>query len=189
MKTFVTVLMATVFLTSPTVMAQPGDFGHAKRGKMMGKRLKERMKSLRSETLRYDVGLSDADAGKVIVLLNELDPAREALMKKKRGARMSLRKLLKADSNDQAAYRRAITQLVEVNTKMLALRRTQMESVGTILTPKQQAKFFIATKRLKRQMMHKMNKMRKGQGGGDHGGHFGGPEACGGPMGPGACVL
>ena len=179
------VVTMILMLGAPTVaFAQPGE-----QGPQFGKRIKERMSRLRDEILRYEVGLDEAQALKVTKILKTLDPAREALHKRKRSAKQAMRRLLKTDSNDQAAFQRAIDDLIAVNGAMLELRRKQMKALAGELTPKQQAKLFVAMKRVQKRMRHKMRrfKNRRGQGGhmgrpgrrhdrGGGGGHFGPPS-------------
>ena len=145
---------------TPPAKGGPGATGHAG----PSQRIVQRMKRLRDEILRYDVGLDNAKAAKVKQILSKLDPQRRKLHGKKRMATRALRRLIRSDSNDQAAFKRAIADLIQSRTALAALRKKQFMTLQKLLTPKQQAKLFVALKRMKRRIQRAMRQLgpRKG---------------------------
>ena len=124
--------------------------------------IEQRLKQLRHDLLRKEVGL---DENKAIVVERTLDKYMAEKKKLKDQAithRRALRKLLESDSNDQAAYAAAIRGLREAEKQKQALRERELDELGKLLTAKQQAKLMRATHRLKRQLAHKVREHRHG---------------------------
>jgi len=126
-----------------------------------GKQL-ERFNKMRGKLLRKKVGLSEAKAAKVEAVFKTFAPLRKKLRKTVRGARKDLRQLFKSDSDDQAAYRVALTKLRNANKAMQQLNDKQYGQVEKILTPKEQAKLLRAMQRVRRKMA-KMHERKRGQ--------------------------
>jgi Spy/CpxP family protein refolding chaperone len=160
MKTWLmTCLMLAVSV--PTASAKPSG-----EGPEMGKRMKQRMLQLRKEVLKYEVGLEEAKTEQVLTVLRKFDPAREAIHKKARGAKRAVRRLLKSDSNDQAAYSRVIKDVQAVAAGKLDLEKKQLAALKGHLTPKQQVLFRMAMKRIMKRMKRKMREFKNiGPGG------------------------
>ena len=155
MKT--TFLMCLCLLVAaPSVAAKPGGDEPA-----MGQRIKERMLQLRSEVLRYEVGLSDVEAQKVLKVLKKFDPQRKALHKRKRAAKRAAKRLMKSDSNDQAAFARVMDDMLAVGGEHLELQKRQRAALRGLLTPKQQLKLFHSMKRIKRRLKRKMQEFKE----------------------------
>jgi Spy/CpxP family protein refolding chaperone len=124
--------------------------------------IEQRLKQLRHDMLRKEVGL---DESKAIVVERALDKYMAEKRKLKEQAvthRRALRKLLESDSNDQQAYTSAIRGLREAEKQKQSLREREMDELGKLLTPKQQARLMRATHRLKRQLAHKVREHRRG---------------------------
>ena len=124
--------------------------------------IEQRLKQLRHDMLRKEVGL---DENKAIVVERTLDKYMAEKRKLREQAvtrRRALRKLLESDSNDQQAYTNAIRGLREAEKQKQSLREREMDELGKLLTPKQQAKLMRATHRLKRQLAHRVREHRRG---------------------------
>ena len=124
--------------------------------------IEQRLKQLRHDLLRKEVGL---DENKAITVERTLDKYLAEKKKLKEQAithRRALRKLLDSDSNDQAAYTNAIRGLREAEKQKHALREREIDELAKLLTPKQQAKLMRATHRMKRQLEHRVREHRRG---------------------------
>jgi Spy/CpxP family protein refolding chaperone len=132
-----------------------------------------RFQKMQGRLLREKVGLSDAEAAKVEAVFAGDREAHQKLRDQMREAHKTLRQLLKEDSNDMAAYSKAIAALEDTKAQMEGLMEAHKVEISKILTPKQQAKLMLAMKRL----------MMKAHGKGCPGGD--GPGGCHGGKGPG----
>ena len=113
-----------------------------------GHQIHKRIKQLRAEVLRYDVGLKPAKAAKVEALMAGYDPVRRKLRERNRMAKRALKRLLRTDSNDQKAFKRVLDDLVDVRGKLEKLRFQQRDALRKMLTPKQQSKLLGSLKRM-----------------------------------------
>ena len=129
-----------------------------------GHQIHKRIKQLRAEVLRYDVGLKPAKAAKVEALMAGYDPVRRKLRERNRMAKRALKRLLRTDSNDQKAFKRVLDDLVDVRGKLEKLRFQQRDALRKMLTPKQQAKLFVALKRMERRVRRAMQELRPRRG-------------------------
>jgi Spy/CpxP family protein refolding chaperone len=108
-----------------------------------------RLQHIRSRVLRDKVGLSDDKAVKVEVILEKYAPERRRFAQKLREGRQKLRALMTLNSEDQTAYRGALDQ---IRTNRKALQDLMERAFGEIskeLTPKEQARLFLALDDLK----------------------------------------
>ncbi len=135
-----------------------------KKGPQHGGQIHQRIQKLRAEILRYDVGLDKAKAAKVKKILEGFDPVRKQLHQRKRMAKRALRRLLRVDSNDQAAFKRVLDDFMKVRDDLVIMRRKQMIALRKELTPKQQAKLLVALKRLQRRVRRARQQLRGGHG-------------------------
>lgn len=126
--------------------------------------VEQRIKQARGEILRKHVGLDDAKAKEVEAILDKHAPERKKLQGQMREARKTVRALLQADSNDQAAYARAIADYRSAEKKLDALREKEYDELAKKLTPKQQAKLVVAIRKMQGKIRQHM---RKRGGGGD----------------------
>ena len=117
-----------------------------------GQRFKERMTRMRGQILRNRVGLDDATAQQIEAELARLDPERRKLHQRKQQARRGLRQLIESDSNDQDAYTAALAEMRAVQKALSSLRERQFSALSGMLTPKQQARMFMAMQRMQRRM-------------------------------------
>ncbi len=155
------VLLMTVFLAGtawgqqvpepegPYEEAPPPPPQHlVKKQKRPKKQQRRAMMLLR--VLRQKVGLSEARAKKVGKIMKQFAPARRELRQKSRKIDQQLRQLLKADSNDDGAYKNALAELQAIRKELQALRDKELKALSKELTSKEQAKLMLALKQMKR---------------------------------------
>lgn len=128
--------------------------------------VEQRMKQVLHKVLRDRVGLDEKKATAVEKILEKNAKTERTLRQEQRKHRQELRALLKADSNDQAAYKRAITGLRASQKKLQAIHEQELDQVGRILTPKEQAKFLVAVTRMRQKLGQALGKYRQQHGGG-----------------------
>jgi Spy/CpxP family protein refolding chaperone len=106
-----------------------------------------RMRQIRLDILQKEVGLG-ADKTRVVAALLERHGAeRKKLEGALQNERRAVERLLQADSNDQAAYAKALRAVRARRAQLAALRERELDEIGRHLTPKQQAKFLSALRR------------------------------------------
>jgi Spy/CpxP family protein refolding chaperone len=93
--------------------------------------------------LERRMGFDKATARRVATILGKYDSRRRALRQKLRTHHRKLVQLVKADGNDQAAYRREIQALKRARLEMQRLRDREFTELQGVLTPKQQAKMLV----------------------------------------------
>jgi Spy/CpxP family protein refolding chaperone len=138
-----------VALAAPTAFAQP----KANRAKVQ-----ERIKKLRSEVLRKHVGLDEAKAKQVEKLLDKYEPQRQAAQQQMRQKQRTLGALLKADSNDQQAYKNAIKGYRDADKKLRSVRDKEFDEISKLITPKQQAKLVVALRKMQAKIRSAMRR-------------------------------
>ncbi len=148
------VALAVVF-TGQLALAQGNKSAGDKRAKV-----EARMKQLRGRVLRSQVGLDEKKAAEVEKILAKHAPRRLELRKEMQTHRRQLRELVKKDSNDQAAYQKAIQGLRAVQKKLHAQREKELDELAKVLTPKQQAKLLIAVRRLENQVRTRLRERK-----------------------------
>lgn len=135
-KTLATVL-ALSFAAAPALAAPtPGaPLGQAAAKKGKGK-AKDRGPGKRFER----AGISKEKMQKIKAVIQKNKTKRKAIREETRKHRQALKKLLDADSNDQAAYKKALDGLEAAQKKQRALRESEKKEIAKILTPKEMAK-------------------------------------------------
>jgi Spy/CpxP family protein refolding chaperone len=136
-----------VLLAAPLALAQGGGKAPEKRAKV-----EARMKQLRARVLRNQVGLDDKKAAEVEKILAKNAPERKKIQKDVQTHRRRLRELLDQDSNDQAAYQKAIAGFRAAQKRAQVQRDKEIDELSKVLTPKQQAKLFVALRKLQAQL-------------------------------------
>lgn len=129
----------------------------------------KKMKEMRGKMLREKVGLAEEKAKQVEGVLDQFHDRHMALRKAFKENMKALKDLVKADSGDQEAYKKAMEAIKSNHEAQRALMEEQMEAMKKILTPKEQAKLFLAHERMGQKMM----KWKKGKEGHDGKGHKG----------------
>lgn len=98
-----------------------------------------RLKRKRARILRRKLGLDEARASRLEMLFDEhAEQQRQARVELRR-ARKQLRRLLREDSDDQAAYKAALDELQAADRRAATLRDTHLSQLREVLTPKEQA--------------------------------------------------
>ena len=121
------------------------------------------MKKLRHKVLEQRAGLDQAKIKKVEVILDRHAPKRAALQRNLEQHRKSIRKLLESDSNDQAAYERAIDGLRKAQDDLHVLRNKEIDDLRKVLTPKEQAKVVVSVRKLQRKLRQALRKYEQGE--------------------------
>jgi Spy/CpxP family protein refolding chaperone len=124
--------------------------------------IEQRLKQLRHDMLRKEVGLDEKKATVVERVLDKYMAEKRKLREQAVTHRRALRQLLESDSNDQQAYTTAIRGLRDAEKQKQSLKERELDELGKLLTAKQQAKLMRATHRLKRQLALKLREHRRG---------------------------
>jgi Spy/CpxP family protein refolding chaperone len=99
--------------------------------------------------LREKVGLSDEKATKVEAILDRYAPERRRISLKIRDGRQKLKALLVLDSEDQVAYKGALDEVRTNRQALQALMERAFNDIAAQLTPKEQARLFLALQDLR----------------------------------------
>jgi Spy/CpxP family protein refolding chaperone len=105
---------------------------------------------VRGQILRTRVGLSEERAGKVEAILDRNAPERRRLQGEIQAATKALRELMRANSQDQQAYARALEQLRAGQKALRNLREREDEAVRQVLKPREQALLLRSLENLRR---------------------------------------
>ena len=142
-----------------------------------------KMKARFAEVLRKDVGLQEDRAKQIEAIFARQHQGARATHEAMRSHHEALRALLESDSNDQAAYAKALEGIQKGREAMQQQRKAGLDEARKLLSPKEQAKLLRSMHEGRRKMMER-GFGRGGHGKGHHGrgGPEGGPE--GGPDGP-----
>lgn len=111
-----------------------------------------RMKRARGRLLREHVGLDDQKARAVEEVLTRSEAARRRHREELRRAERTLDDLLASDSSDEAAYRRAIREGRVAARRLHEVRERELDELGRLLTPRQQARWHQAERRVRERM-------------------------------------
>ena len=71
-------------------------------------------------------------------------------------------KLLKADSNDQQAYKDAIKGYRDADKKLRAVRDKEFDEIAKLITPKEQAKLVVALRKMQAKIQNAMRRRARG---------------------------
>lgn len=111
-----------------------------------------RMRQLRLDILQKEVGLDNEKTRVVAALLERHAAERKKLQTALSNERRAVDELLETDSNDQAAYARGLRALRARHAALAALRERELQDLGRHMTPKQQAKFLTALRRMHKKL-------------------------------------
>ena len=126
--------------------------GKAKRDKAKRDKAKKRIDQLRNKLLRKRLGLDEATATKVEKVLRDHVTQKRQVQRDMRQAQRKLRQLLRDDSDDQDAYRKALAALEKAHASGEALRKKHFAELQKLLTPKQQVQLIQAMHKIKRHL-------------------------------------
>lgn len=147
------VLLAAVAMTGlASAKPPPKDGRRAK--------IEARMQQVVERLLKDDVGLDDAKAKKVAELLKQNRADQGKLRAEMRKSRQAVKKLVDADSNDDKAYAKALAAMRKAQADQHKLTDQHFQKLSRELTPKQQAKLFVALQKLKRKLRRGMARHR-----------------------------
>lgn len=150
MKNALRCLLLVAALLLPTLAwadARPHGTPEQKRAQV-----EARMRQIRLDILQKEVGL-DAEKTRVVAALLERHGAeRRKLQGALQSERRTVEELLETDSNDQAAYARALRAVRTRHAQLAAQRERELENVSRHMTPKQQAKFLSALRRVHKKL-------------------------------------
>ena len=158
--TIVLAALLTLLIAMPAMAKGKGKG----RGKPTAAELQQRFKKKRGHILRKRVGLSDAKATAVETVLDKHSPLHQKLQRRLAAARLSLGKLLRADSNDQAAFAKALAELQTVAKAMQQLNEQELAQLQKVLTPKEQAKLLRALNRIRTKVRRQRMRQRGKKG-------------------------
>lgn len=141
-------LVTTLFGTGlASAEAAPDPSAEQKRAQV-----EARMRQIRLDVLKKDVGLDGEKTRAVAALLERHGAERQKLQAALAHERRAVEQLLAADSNDQAAYARALRSLRARHAQLATLRERELQEIGRHMTPKQQAKFLTALRRVHKKL-------------------------------------
>ncbi len=119
-------------------------------------RVQARLKQVRTRILKQEVGLDDKKVAEVEKIFDKYEPERRKLIKQQREQRLALKELLKQNSDDEAAYKKALESFRATQKKLKALTDRELDELSKQLTHKQQAKLFAALQRLRKKLARKV---------------------------------
>jgi len=114
-----------------------------------GLQMEQHMQKARAKLLREKVGLTDDKARKVEAVLDKVAPERKRIVARMRDARQKLRALVTLNSEDQNAYRTNLDQLRSSRKALMDLMDKAFAEISKDLTPKEQARLFLALDKLR----------------------------------------
>ncbi|MEB2310852.1 MAG: periplasmic heavy metal sensor [Sorangiineae bacterium] len=154
-------LLAALAASAPALARPPPG------GSPAGKRaqVEERMREVRKRILRDRVGLDEKKALAVEKVLDKNVAAERAARQEERKHRKEIERLLASDSNDQAAYAKALAGLRASEKRLAAMRQNELDEVAKLLTPKEQAKFVTALRKTGQRLGRALGRYRQEHGG------------------------
>lgn len=155
--------VVTVTLTS-SATGQPRNRQPGAHGPPTPAQIEKRVKKLRAKVLRDKVGLSEDEATKVEAIFQRHGSDRTKAMDQIQRGKRALRRLLKSDSNDQAAYDAALSKAHDGHLAMQRIRERQFDELRKLLNPKQQALLLRELQQMKRKVQE-FKRKRRGKGG------------------------
>jgi len=175
MKRLLTILVACSLSTAPTVSAwaqAPGQTPPTKPDKQQQRetkreRVKKRVRALRAYTLTEELGLNEADAGKLFPLLAKFDDDFDRLLSE----RQQLQQQLDGAGNlkDKRAIDKIIDQALANQRASWDAQDKRIAEIRKILTPAQVARMLIVLpaleRRIQNQLRNAVGKMKNGGGG------------------------
>jgi len=106
--------------------------------------------SAREKRLRDKVGLDEAKAKKVMALLDAQRAARKPVRAGIKKAFEALEGAVRGGEADDAALVQAAKNVQAARDKLQALERSQLDEVLALLTPKEQARYMLTTRKNKK---------------------------------------
>ena len=124
-------------------------------------RMHERVRMMRMYALTEALALDEATAAKLFPYLRKGDEAMEALHDQKRTFKQELRQMAKAEVYDDAAVKKAIAGISDVDVSIAQERSAQLRGLGAILSSEQQVKFLLVRARFEGEVRDMIRDERK----------------------------
>lgn len=150
-----------VITVAPPAVTQPSGVEQNDARKGNRRKARRRLEKLRNRVLKRKVGLSDEKVAQVVTILEGQQAERHALQKKIRASRKAIGALFRSDSEDQQAYAKHLDELQDAHRSLAELRDEQIDELGKVLEPKQQAKLFRAMEMVKRRFEKRRRNRRE----------------------------
>jgi Spy/CpxP family protein refolding chaperone len=134
-----------------------------------GTRREERQReiaALHARVLKERVGLDDKRVAELQKVHASFRGQREALRATLQSTRWAVVALVKAESTDNAAYERALTDVKRTREQLFTLRKSEREAVSRLLSPREQARLFVAMQDLRKHRRHGPQNVDDGPSGG-----------------------
>lgn len=174
-------ILAGTFLWAPLCMAQDqgpqrgqnmrNNNGQDQRMGPKGKRrgysreMKQRIEKMRSKLLRNRVGLSEERARKVEQVFERFEPTHKKVRKQLRMAKKSLRELIRSNSQDNAAYDKALEDMRNARIGMDNFHDQINGALKVEMNGRERAILFMAMKRMQQRIKQRMRGGGKGNRG------------------------
>jgi len=137
-------LLAVCLAPLPAIAGPKGPAD--KRAKIEARRAEVRGRILR------EVGIDEKKGDEVEKVLRKYEPERMKLTREQRAHKLAIRDLLRKNSDDDKAYKKALDGLRSTRRKLHAVQEKELDELAKLLTPKQQAKLYAALQRLRRKL-------------------------------------
>jgi len=98
------------------------------------------------------VGLSDAQMDRLGAVARELEPRRQALVRREREARRQLRQELASAQPDQERTARYLGELLAVQRSRVDLMGDEQRQLAEFMTPVQRARYFAMQEQFRRRL-------------------------------------
>lgn len=141
-KKFFLVFLLAIFWMSSPCFAQP-------KGPMMQKR--EQLQSLIQERLQQDLGLSLDQAKKFSEVMKKYHQKRRELREQMRSYRAQLETV--SNSTDASQASQVVANLQKTRNEIENLEDAQFKEIKPMLSPQQQAKYFLVMENIRHEMM------------------------------------
>ena len=116
--------------------------------------MKKRVRAVRKQVLRQEVGLSGPRVRKVGQVLDRFDRPKQKARKQVQKAKQQLKRLFRSKSDDQNAYRVALQHLRAAHKAMQQIREREFGALAQELSPKEQAKLLMSLGKMGHKVRH-----------------------------------
>jgi len=114
--------------------------------------IRKKVEAVRIWKLTEELKLDAATSAKLSSLLSSLDQKRKEVQQEQMAAMRELRSMLKAAKPDESRIKSLLDKLETTHRSMQEFRDREWKSVKEILSPEQQARFFLFQQRFQREM-------------------------------------
>jgi len=167
MKRFLTIIFAACTLSSVAWAQAPGQTPPIKdkqqQRETKRERVKKRIRALRAYTLTEELGLNEADAGKLFPVLAKYDDDFDRLLAERQQLQQQLDSA--GDLKDKKAIDKVIDQSVANQRAVWETEDKRIAEIRKILTPAQVARMLIVLPALERRIQNQLRNAVKNGGG------------------------